>query len=365
MAQSGNTTVDLNAARMAKKDEFYTQYEDIEKEINAYVEYDKNVFQGKTILCPCDDPEWSNFTKYFAANFERLGLKKLISTSYIDSSRSRQLTLFEQNSPKYDEEKHKNKGKIFILDSDTDGSGYIDSDDFQFDYLNGDGDFRSEEVSALLNDVDIICTNPPFSLFREFLQWIMTANKKFIIIGNINCSTYKEVFPLIKDNKMWLGATIHSGDRKFYVPNDYPLNAAGCGIDDEGKRYIRVKGVRWYTNLDHGERHEAMKLMSMSDNLKFNKKLIKKLSEKFSVDTYPCYDGYGAIEVPFSDAIPSDYLGIMGVPITFLDKYCPTQFEIIGLDRYSIPKEHLIGGRAAINGKSGYARILIRKIGDK
>ncbi len=362
MARNGNTSSDLSSARTAKKDEFYTQYEDIEKEMNAYIEFNKDVFCNKIVLCPCDDPEWSNFTKYFAANFERLGIKKLISTSYVKSAGSRQLTLLEKDSPKYNEKKHDNNGKLFILDRDIDGSGHIDSDDIQFEYLDGDGDFRSEEVSKLLEESDIVVTNPPFSLFRDFIKWIMNAKKKFIIIGNINCATYKEVFPLIKDNLIWLGATIHSGDRKFYVPDDYPLEAAGCGIDEEGKRFIRVKGVRWYTNIDHEYRHEPLKLMTMNDNLKYNKKLLKKLLEKFSVSEYPYYDGYEAIEVPFTEAIPDDFTGIMGVPITFLDKYCPTQFTILGLDRYTMPKESLVGGRAAVNGKSGYARVLIKKI---
>ncbi len=357
MARSGNTSTDLSSARSAKKDEFYTQYEDIEKEMNAYIEYNKNVFRNKTVLCPCDDPEWSNFTKYFAANFERLGLKKLISTSFAKSAGSQQLTLFEKDSPKFDSKKHKYNGKLFILDRDVDGSGRIDSDDLQFEYLQGDGDFHSEEVSKLLKDSDIVVTNPPFSLFRDFLKWILDEKKKFIIIGNINCATYKEVFPLIKDNLIWLGATIHSGDRKFYVPDDYPLEAAGCGIDEEGNRFIRVKGVRWYTNIEHGERHEFMRLMTKKDNLKFNQKLIKKLKSKYYMDTYPKYDNYDAIEIPISEAIPDDYNDIMGVPITFLDKYCPEQFDIVG-NEYMLNIEK---GRGYVKGKRIYSRVFIKK----
>ena len=362
------SNADLNSARVAKKNEFYTQYEDIEKEMNAYVEYNKDVFRNKTILCPCDDPEWSNFTKYFSANFERFGLKKLISTSYIGSFGSEILTPFEQNSPKFDECKHKNNGKIFIIDSTGNYSGKINCNNIQFEYLNGDGDFRSEEITKLLQETDIVITNPPFSLFRVFLKWIMDANKQFIIIGNINAVSYKEVFPLIKDNKIWLGATIHSGDRKFYVPKDYPLNAAGCGIDEEGKRFIRVKGVRWFTNIDHEYRHESMNLMTMADNLKYNNKLKKVLSEKYHSDSYPEFDYYSVMEIPISDAIPKDYDGIMGVPITFLDKYCPEQFEILESNEFrktkTVPyKSHgLIKDKeAAIGEIITYARICIRK----
>ena len=247
----------LGAAKTAKNDEFYTQYSDIEAEMNAYVEYNPDVFRGKTILLPCDDPEWSNFTKYFAANFERFGLKKLISTSYAKGAGNQQLTLFEMESPLYDEELHETHGKLFTLSRDKDSSGNIDTDDIEFSgYLEGDGDFRSAEVTKLRDEADIIITNPPFSLFREFLAWIIVGKKQFVIIGNVNAITYKEVFPLLKDNKVWLGYSIHSGDRKFNVPDDYPLEAAGCGIDEDGRKYIRVKGVRWFTNIDHGGRHE-------------------------------------------------------------------------------------------------------------
>ena len=322
----------LGAAKNAKKDEFYTQYSDIEAEINAYVEYDPDVFRGKTILLPCDDPEWSNFTKYFAANFDRFGLKKMISTSYAKGAGNKQLTLFESESPLFDEELHETRGKLFTLTHDTDGSGNIDTDDIEFSgYLEGDGDFRSAEVCRLRDEADIIITNPPFSQFREFLAWIMDSGKQFAIIGNQNAITYKEIFPLLKDNKMWLGYSIHSGDRKFNVPDDYPLEAATCGVDDDGRKYIRVKGIRWFTNIDHGQRHEPLMLDTMAHNLKFNKKLKKKLIDDYGVSGYPHYDNYDAIEVPFTECIPSDYCDAMGVPITFMDKYNPNQFDIIGM----------------------------------
>lgn len=321
----------LGAAKNAKNDEFYTQYSDIEAEMNAYVEYNPDVFRGKTILLPCDDPEWSNFTKYFAANFERFGLKKLISTSYAKGAGNRQLSLFEMESPLYDANKHETRGKLFTLTRDKDDSGSIDTDDIEFSsYLEGDGDFRSAEVCRLRDEADIIITNPPFSLFRPFLNWIMEGKKLFAIIGNQNAITYKEVFPLLMDNLVWLGYSIHSGDRKFNVPDDYPLEAATCGVDPDGRKYIRVKGVRWFTNIDHGGRHEPLQLDTMAHNLKFNKSLKKKLEKDFQSIGYPHYDNYDAIEVPFTECIPSDYFGLMGVPITFMDKYNPQQFEIVG-----------------------------------
>lgn len=321
----------LGAAKNAKNDEFYTQYSDIEAEMNAYVEYNPDVFRGKTILLPCDDPEWSNFTKYFAANFERFGLKKLISTSYAKGAGTRQLSLFEMESPLYDANKHETRGKLFTLTRDKDDSGSIDTDDIEFSsYLEGDGDFRSAEVCRLRDEADIIITNPPFSLFRPFLNWIMEGKKLFAIIGNQNAITYKEVFPLLMDNLVWLGYSIHSGDRKFNVPDDYPLEAATCGVDPDGRKYIRVKGVRWFTNIDHGGRHEPLQLDTMAHNLKFNKSLKKKLEKDFQSIGYPHYDNYDAIEVPFTECIPSDYFGLMGVPITFMDKYNPQQFEIVG-----------------------------------
>ena len=316
----------LAQAKRDKNDEFYTQYADIEKEMQAYLEYDADVFRNKTILLPCDDPEWSNFTKYFAQNFENFGIKKLISTSFaVESKRYQtpyQPTLFEVQDPKFDEYKTRIKGKIFTLTRDASGDGRIDIDDLEWKYLEGDGDFRSKEITKLRDEADMVITNPPFSLFREFLAWIVEAEKQFVIIGNMNAITYKEVFPLIKEDRMWLGPTISSGDREFRVPETYPLEAAGFRVDDEGTKYIRVKGVRWFTNLEHGRRHEPLPLMTMADNIKFNRKL--------KGQEYQRYDNYDAIEVPFTDAIPSDCDGAMGVPISFLDKYCPEQFEILG-----------------------------------
>jgi hypothetical protein len=327
----------LTQAKTAKNDEFYTQYSDIEKEMSAYLEYDENVFRGKTILLPCDDPEWSNFTKYFAQNFERFGLKKLISTSYAVESKNvkgdYQPTLFELNNPQYDESKTRVKGKIFSITSDTSGDGKIDVNDLQWTYLEGDGDFRSNEIKKLRDEADIIITNPPFSLFREFLAWIIEADKKFVIIGNMNAITYKEVFPLIKVNSMWLGQSISSGDREFQVPQEYPVMAAGWRIDELGNKFIRVKGVRWYTNLDHGRRHQPLSLMTMEENIKFSKHKEVKGKE------YQKYDNYDAIEVPYTDAIPIDYDGVMGVPISFLDKYCPEQIEILGTSDNGIVDE--------------------------
>ena len=369
----------LKEAKAAKNDEFYTQFHDIEIEMNAYLEYNPDVFRDKTVLLPCDDPEWSNFTRFFAAKFDELGLKKLISTSYAPDAKKMKLlaepSLFEMDAPQFDPTKAQTKGKIFILDKDLTGDGKVNIADLQWEYLEGDGDFRSKEVTKLRNEADIIITNPPFSLFREFLAWIVEADKKFIIIGNMNAITYKEAFPLIKENKMWLGYSIHSGDREFEVPNEYPLAAAGWRIDESGRKFIRVKGVRWFTNIDHGRRHEPLPLMTMADNLRFSKH--KELKGKSSYDHY---DNYDAIEVPFTDAIPSDYDGVMGVPISFLDKYCPEQFEIIGItDRgnewalkvkeytsFDTPNFADLNRRGAIWNSgflvSTYARLLIRKL---
>ena len=307
MAKNAN----LGAAKNAKNDEFYTQYADIQKEVNAYIEYNPDVFRGKTILLPCDDPEWSNFTKFFAQNFEFFGLKKLISTSYaIESKKYKtdwQPTLFETENPMYNVEKSRIKGKIFTLTHDTNANGRIDIDDLQWSYLEGDGDFRSAEVTALRDEADIIITNPPFSLFREFLAWIMEGKKQCLVIGNMNAITYKEVFPLIKNNELWLG--VSSGSKTY-------ITISG-GIQTMGN-------TCWFTNIDHGRRHEPLKLMTMSDNLRFNKKMR-------GLTSYIHYDNYDAIEVPHVELIPSDYEGKMGVPVSFLDKYNPDQFEIIGL----------------------------------
>jgi hypothetical protein len=318
----------LGDARKAKNDEFYTQYHDIEKEINAYLDYNPDTFRGKVVLLPCDDPEWSNFTKFFAQKFQELGLKQLISTSYAPNSKPLdvpyQPTLFEMENEKFDKNRTQSNGKIFTLTDDKTGDGLVNVEDLEWTYLEGDGDFRSDEITRLRNEADIIITNPPFSLFREFFSWLTEVDKSFLIIGNMNAITYKEVFPLIKENRVWLGQTISSGDREFRVPDNYPLHAAGWRVDEIGQKYIRVKGVRWFTTLDHGRRHEPLALMSKQDNIKFSKhKQVK------AVGYYP-YDNYEAIEIPFTDAIPSDFSGVMGVPITFLDKYNPDQFEILG-----------------------------------
>lgn len=372
----------LSLAKKAKQDEFYTQWVDIEREMNAYLEYDPDVFRDQTILLPCDDPEWSNFTKYFALHFTDFGLKKLISTSYAPQSNNYgeyyQPTLFEINSPHYDEDKSFRQGRIFVLErKDMSGDSKINIEDLQWEYLNGDGDFRSDEVTKLRDEADMIITNGPFSLFRALLAWIIEGEKIFSVIGNVNAITYKEVFPLLMNNHIWLGPSITSGDREFRIPDSYPLNAAGQRIVD-GKKYIRVKGVRWFTNIDHGRRHEPLSLMSMDDNLKYHPR------DKVREVAYQKYDNYDAIEVPFTDAIPSDYEGIMGVPLTFLDKYNPDQFEILGMcenmDLYGLktrtyttqeckeryyelfgkPGTYDLNASGVINGKKVYQRILIR-----
>lgn len=344
------TTIAVNsnlaAAKLAKNDEFYTQWADIEREMNAYLEYNPNVFRDKVILLPCDDPEWSNFAKFFALHFVDFGLKKLISTSYAPDSNpalfSYQPTLFELDDPKFDATKTHANGKKFVLErNDVNGDGVVNIDDLQWEYLSGDGDFRSAEVTMLRDEADVIITNPPFSLFREFLVWIQKGGKQFSIIGTQNAITYKEIFPLIKGNRVWKGATANSTDMVFGVPKGSPVKEAdrlkaeklGYPSDDE-RDYTRLGNSCWFTNLEHGRRHEPLQLMTMADNLRYNKKLIKKLDGS---STYFRYDNYDAIEVPYSDAIPSDFDGVMGVPITWLDKYNPDQFEIVGTNRYTIP----------------------------
>jgi len=370
--------INLTNAKNAKNDEFYTQYHDIEKEINAYIEYNPDVFKGKTILLPCDDPEWSNFTKFFAQNFERFGLKKMISTSYAAESKKYktgyQPTLFEVNDPQFDYRKTTTNGKIFTLDHDKTGDGRVDVDDLEWHYLEGDGDFRSKEIKKLRDESDIIITNPPFSLFREFLSWIVEAQKDFLIIGNMNAIKFKNLFPLIQENKVWLGSRfnqrLNGKNMTFLVPDDYNMSGTEVELSSDGRKMISVAGTGWYTNLDHGRRHQPLPLMTMADNLKYSKH--KEIKGKQSYDKY---DNYGAIEVPFTDAIPSDYDGIMGVPISFLTKHSPEQFEIIwqasGNTRASAPKEVLErlnyqanrddrGGCTIVNGKRTYDRIFIK-----
>lgn len=319
----------LASAKKAKNDEFYTQFADIEKEMNAYLEFNPDVFRDKTIFLPCDDPEWSNFTKYFAQKFEELGLKKLISTSYAPNSKPTNIpyqpTLFEIESPSFDEEKTQSNGKIFTLTRDMTGDKVINVEDLEWTYLEGDGDFRSDEIKMLRDEADIIITNPPFSLFREFLAWLVEAKKDFVIIGNMNAITYKEVFPLISDNKMWLGATGNGSDMVFRVPEGFVVSekdkekAERLGYVGD---YTRLGNSCWYSTIEHGRRHQPLALMSEQENIRFNKTL--------KGAGYHVYENYDAIEVPQTDAIPSDYPGVMGVPITFLSKYNPDQFEIIG-----------------------------------
>lgn len=322
----------LSQAKEAKNDEFYTQYADIEAEINAYIDYNPDVFKDKTILLPCDDPEWSNFTKYFAQNFERFGLKKLISTSYApDAKKAKygiEMALFpdEEQSPQFDKSKWQTHGKIFVLDEDRTGDQHIDVNDLHWEYLEGTGDFRSDEVFKLLSEADMVITNPPFSMFREFLAWIMDAEKQFLIIGNMNAITYKEVFPLIKENRIWLGNGFSNGNAFFKTHN--PRENYATGVYDSETNLVKFRNCIWLTNLDHGRRHQPLSLMTMADNLKFSKH--KELKGKKS---YLHYDNCDAIEVPYTDSIPSDYYKVMGVPISFLDKYCPEQFEIIGITK--------------------------------
>lgn len=314
-------------AKTAKNDEFYTQYPDIQKEINAYLDYNSDVFKDKTVLLPCDDPEWSNFTKFFAENFQLLGLKKLISTSYAPESKKYKMpyqpTLFETRQPYFNPDKSKTNGKIFILTHDVTGDNRVDGDDIQWQYLEGDGDFRSDEIKALRDEADIIVTNPPFSLFREFVAWIMDAKKQFIIIGNMNAITYKEIFPLIRENKIWLGNGFYKGNAYFRIINERDY---ANGVYDAETGLVKFRNCCWFTNIDHGRRHQPLQLMSMADNFKYSKH--KDLKER---KVYIHYENYDAIEVPYTDAIPDDYPGIMGVPTSFLDKYCPEQFEIIGI----------------------------------
>lgn len=352
----------LTSAKKAKNDEFYTQFADIQKEIEAYLEYDADTFRGKVVYCNCDDPYESNFFKYFVLNFERLGLKRLITTSYKPSPiANTQLGLFGDDKTLVPE---KGRPKItankFIINDvgDTNGDDQFNMTDVaeqlkanknnEWTPLEGDGDFRSEECVELLKQSDIVVTNPPFSLFREYVAQLVEYGKKFTIIGNMNAITYKEIFPLIKKNNMWLGPSISSGDRAFNVPENYPLYAASSGHDENGRPFIRVKGVRWFTCLDHGRRHQPLSLMNTADNLKFNKKMQGKTA-------YDRYDNYDAIEVPYTNAIPSDYDGVMGVPISFLDKYSPEQFEIVKFRHGNDGKDLRLK-----DGTCPYFRILIK-----
>ena len=296
MAKNDNSS--LGRAKKQKKDEFYTRLEDIERELAHY----KQHFRDKTVLCNCDDPRVSNFFHYFSYQFETLGLKRLITTCYKNQERD----LFSQNA---------SERAIWLeYTGDKNGNRVPDPEEIGIRYLKGDGDFRSEECIELLKQADIVVTNPPFSLFREYVAQLVKYDKKFLIIGNVNAVKYKDIFPLIQADKLWMGITIHSGDREFGVPDDYPLYAAAYRVDENGKKFIRVKGVRWFTNLDYSSRHDEMVLW-----------------KEYTPEEYPTYLNYDAIEVSKTSEIPKDYGGKMGVPITFLDKYNPEQFEIVGM----------------------------------
>jgi len=322
----------LGAARVAKKDEFYTQYIDIQKEVEAYLEFDHDTFRGKIVYCNCDDPFESNFFKYFAANFNKLGLKKLITTSFDGSPiAGGQLALPEFDEGNGDREKPKAIAVEIEEVKDVTGDGATGIEDVKLFLeqnphtrtpLAGGGDFRSPDCVALLKEADIVVSNPPFSLFREYVAQLVKQGKKFLIIGNTNAITYKEVFPLIKDNKLWLGCTNFNVGMFFEVPAHWErfhhIN------HETGRKIARVSTSCWYTNLDHGRRHQSLQLMTMAENLKFSKNLRGKAA-------YDHYDNYDAIEVGTYKEIPSDYKGVMAVPVTFLDKYNPEQFEILGI----------------------------------
>ena len=348
----------LSAANKAKKDEFYTQLVDIENELRHY----RSFFAGKTVFCNCDDPFESNFVKYFAMNFNVLGLKKLIATCYATSPvLYTQLDFFGEEDARGVAEAGKKPYKIELTGvADSNGDGAVDLADFEEtlranppQLLQGDGDFRSEECIALLKEADVVVTNPPFSLFREYVAQLMEYDKKFIIIGNQNAITYKEIFPLIQQNRIWLGASIHSGDREFRVPDHYPLLAAGYRVDENNIKYIRVKGVRWFTNVDYPQRHETLILY-----------------KHYTPEEYPEFDNYNAINIDKTVDIPCDYDGAMGVPITFMDKYNSDQFEILNANdfrRFENVKKKPHGlikdaeGSILNGARLVYPRILIRK----
>jgi len=366
----------LAAAKAAKKDEFYTQYVDIQKEVEAYLEFDSDTFRGKIVYCNCDDPFESNFFKYFAANFNKLGIKRLVATSYDGSPIAGQLTLF----PEYNEgngKRQKPKAVTVSLDHvrDEDGDGAANIDDVKLfltrnkaarrslkrDDTYCGGDFRSAECVKLLKQADIVVTNPPFSLFREYVALLVKHRKKFLIIGNQSALTTSQIFPLIRDNTMWLGVD-NGGTKWFQVKDDYDIRTESRKKVVNGTKYFSMGSIMWYTNLDHGRRHQKLPLMTMAENLKFNNKFRGKRA-------YDQYDNYNALEVGTYKAIPSDYEGIMGVPITFIDKFNPKQFEIVGSDyevkqglHPDLVKEEWDGklDRGYINGKRMFARIFIR-----
>jgi hypothetical protein len=375
MARQGANKL-LHKAKKSKSDEFYTQYVDIQKEVEAYLEYNPDTFRGKVVYCNCDDPYESNFFRYFVLNFERIGLKQLITTSYKPSPvANTQLELFGDNE---NNTQSKGRPKVtankFIINSvgDIDGDGEFSLKDVALQLkqnkknewapLDGDGDFRSEESISLLKQSDIVITNPPFSLFREFLKQLVDYEKDFLIIANINAITYKEVFLLIKDNKIWLGTGMGRWISGFIVPESYELYGTEARIDEDGNRIVATNNCLWLTNLDHGKRYQPLPLMTMSDNIKFSSHKNVKGKE------YARYDNYDAIEVPFTDSIPSNYDGVMGVPITFLDKYSPEQFDILGMASSAGYNKDVVGipflgekdARPLINGKNTFARVFIK-----
>lgn len=317
----------LQAAKTAKKDEFYTQLTDIEKELRHYKEH----FRDKVVLCNCDDPRVSNFFRYFALNFEHLGLKRLICTCY----QHQDIDLFGD---------HGDGPAVYIIYEGSDAP-MPDFDNIQVKPLKGDGDFRSQECIELLKQADIVVTNPPFSLFREYVAQLMEYEKKFLIIGNVNAISYKDFFPYIQKELVWIGPSIHSGDREFQVPDEYPLTASSARIDERGNKFIRVKGVRWWTNLEFQERHEPMILY-----------------KRYTADEYPKYSNYDAINITKVSEIPHDYFGLMGVPLTYMDKHCPEQFEIVGLMASHGKEPRGIENESAfLNGKWLFPHLLIRR----
>lgn len=315
----------LQAAMKAKKDEFYTQLADIENELRHY----KDFFQGKTVLCNCDDPRVSNFFHYFAYNFEQLGLQRLITTCY----KNQDSDLFSENASE--------QAVYLEYYGDKNGNNVPDAEEIGIRPLHGDGDFRSPECIELLKQADVVVTNPPFSLFREYVAQLMKYGKKFIIIGNQNAITYKEIFSLLQSNRMWLGYKF--GDMAFRVPDDSEPRATRYWQDESGQKWRSMGNICWFTNIDHKKRHEELILY-----------------RTFAPEDYPTYDNYDAINVDKVADIPMDYKGTMGVPITFMDKYCPEQFEIIGqLANTNITEFNF--GYPFIDGQKKYARILIKR----
>lgn len=314
----------LNRANAAKEDEFYTQLADIENELKHY----KRHFKDKTVLCNCDDPSVSNFFHYFSHNFEHLKLKKLIATCY----KSQQMDLFSQNDSE--------RAICLEYGGDKSKNRVPDRSEIEIRRLENDGDFRSEECIGILKRADIVVTNPPFSLFREYVLQLIEHKKQFLIIGNQNAAIYKEIFPLIRDDRIWFG--YHVGDMSFRVPSHFEPRPTRYWQDEDGQKWRSLGTICWLTNLDIEKRHE---------------KLI--LYKTYSPKEYPRYDNYNAIDVGKVADIPTDYEGVMGVPITFLNRHNPDQFEIIGLDRY-VKDNPNYGSRFKINGKETYARIMIK-----